>query len=371
MLPLVSVIIPAYNGERYLSSAIDSLLVQDYANIEIIIVDDGSTDNTKEIVQVYGDKIKYFYKPNGGEASARNYGIRKAAGDFIAFLDCDDLYKKDKISKQLKTLLAHPDCGFVYNDIEVIDAGGNPVNILRSEREFEWREDFLAYVLYRQVIPATAAMMIRKSMLDDTMVYPERYSNSVDYLFCIRMLTKINCIYIKEVLYSYRRHGGNLTNSHKKQKTCEKAIIKDLGFEFIDQAVANSTFPENDKILLQSQIYYKIDELNKAYDFLCSFNGRANFAYCFHKGVCEYALGMIEEARRSFADAIDIDPQRAEAFNDLGCCLRRLGKAEEAWRCFEKAVNLNGDYLDGLNNLREPSIDHFTERALRKTLTKY
>lgn len=89
----VSVIIPAYNKADLTVKTVQSVLSQTYVNIEIIVVDDGSTDNTREKLSVYATKIKYFYKNNGGACSARNAGIRLANGRYIAFIDCDDLYQ--------------------------------------------------------------------------------------------------------------------------------------------------------------------------------------------------------------------------------------------------------------------------------------
>ncbi len=103
-MPLVSIVIPVYNGSNYMKEAIDSALAQTYKNIEIIVVNDGSTDNTDEIAQSYGNKIRYFQKENGGVASALNLAIQKAKGEYISWLSHDDLYLPNKISAQIKLL---------------------------------------------------------------------------------------------------------------------------------------------------------------------------------------------------------------------------------------------------------------------------
>ena len=101
--PLVSIIIPVYNGANYLGQAIDSALNQTYKNIEIIVVDDGSNDNgsTKAIANAYGERIHYYYKENGGTGAAINYGISLMHGEYVSWLSHDDLYKPDKIEKQV------------------------------------------------------------------------------------------------------------------------------------------------------------------------------------------------------------------------------------------------------------------------------
>lgn len=105
-LPLVSCIIPVYNGERYVREAIESVLNQTYSNMEIVVVDDGSTDQTAAAVKEFGSEIKYFYQPNAGPGPARNFGIQVSSGEWLAFLDADDLWLPDKIKLQAERLLS-------------------------------------------------------------------------------------------------------------------------------------------------------------------------------------------------------------------------------------------------------------------------
>ncbi len=126
--PLVSIIIPCYNKVQYVSDAIESALNQTYSNIELILVDDGSTDNTCEIIkkyQVEDARVRYFYKENGGVSSARNYGIRQAQGEWVQFLDADDWLNKDKINFQLKYSVdkKYHDGVVFYSDYKIIDEG--------------------------------------------------------------------------------------------------------------------------------------------------------------------------------------------------------------------------------------------------------
>lgn len=118
MNELISVIIPTYNRGKYIAQAIDSVLKQDYRPLEVIIVDDGSTDATREIVESYGSCIRYFYKDNAGSASARNFGVDKASGKFLAWLDSDDYYLPGKLTAQMNYLLQHPECELVFTQTE-------------------------------------------------------------------------------------------------------------------------------------------------------------------------------------------------------------------------------------------------------------
>lgn len=109
MMPLVSCIVPVFNGERYLREALDSILAQTYRPLEVIVIDDGSTDGTPRIVAGYGPEIRYLFQPNAGPAAARNLGLRAARGELIAFLDADDLWHPEKLARQVARLQARPE----------------------------------------------------------------------------------------------------------------------------------------------------------------------------------------------------------------------------------------------------------------------
>jgi glycosyltransferase involved in cell wall biosynthesis len=107
--PLISCIIPVFNGERYLGQALDSILAQTYRPIEMIVVDDGSTDGTRQLVASYGDSVRYLWQSNAGPPRARNFGLSAAEGEFVAFLDADDLWLPDKLSCQMARFRERPE----------------------------------------------------------------------------------------------------------------------------------------------------------------------------------------------------------------------------------------------------------------------
>ena len=115
MNPLVSAVIPVYNGSNYLREAINSVLNQTYSNIEVIVVDDGSTDDTWTIIQSYGDKIRGFHKENGGVSSALNLAIDNMKGEWFAWLSHDDLWLSNKIEMQIHYLQENPGKGIYYS----------------------------------------------------------------------------------------------------------------------------------------------------------------------------------------------------------------------------------------------------------------
>jgi glycosyltransferase involved in cell wall biosynthesis len=107
--PLISCIVPVFNGERYLREALDSILSQTYRPLEILVVDDGSTDGTAALVAGYGDRVRSLFQPNAGQAAARNLGLSEARGEFVAFLDQDDLWHPEKLDRQLARFAVRPD----------------------------------------------------------------------------------------------------------------------------------------------------------------------------------------------------------------------------------------------------------------------
>lgn len=107
--PLVSCVVPVFNGERYLREALDSVLQQSYQRLELIVVDDGSTDGTAAVAASYGDRLRLLRQPNAGPAAARNRGLHEAGGEFIAFLDADDLWQADKLTRQMARFAARPE----------------------------------------------------------------------------------------------------------------------------------------------------------------------------------------------------------------------------------------------------------------------
>ncbi|MBV6496243.1 MAG: putative glycosyltransferase EpsE [Pyrinomonadaceae bacterium] len=136
MNDLISVIIPNYNYARYLPEAIESVLAQTHKNVEVIVVDDGSTDDSKEVLASFGDRIRTIFQQNQGVSAARNRGVAESNGDFLAFLDADDAFLPSKLEKQLELFRADEEIGLVHVGMVNVDPNGLKVlNILRECRD--------------------------------------------------------------------------------------------------------------------------------------------------------------------------------------------------------------------------------------------
>src|SRR4051812_14761864 len=125
---LVSVLIPTYNRAREVVVAIESALRQTYSNIELIVVDDGSTDDTRRLIAGYDDRVRYLYQENAGVSAARNFAMRHARGEFLAFLDSDDVWKNWRIESQVAALRRHPEAGLAWTDMTAVDDTGRVID---------------------------------------------------------------------------------------------------------------------------------------------------------------------------------------------------------------------------------------------------
>ncbi len=219
--PRVSVIIPTYNSAQYLAVAIESVLNQTYTNYEIIVIDDGSTDNTVEILEKYQDKIHYIYQENQGVSAARNQGISLSKGELIAFLDADDIFMAHKLEKQVEVFDRQPDLGIVNSGFRLIRENGEFItDIKRWETIPELTIE--TWILHQPVLPS--AMMFRKQWLEKVEGFDTRWFSSEDVDLVFRMIAQ-GCrgVWLPQVTIYYRRHDRSATwkNSLKQARNSE------------------------------------------------------------------------------------------------------------------------------------------------------
>jgi glycosyltransferase involved in cell wall biosynthesis len=205
--PLVSVLIPTYNCAQYLRTAIDSVLAQEYNNIEIIVVDDGSTDNTKEVLKNYPSSLKYFYQENKGVAFAHNACLKQASGEYIAWLDADDYWLPGKLKTQIKYFEEHPDCQVVFAAYQ------NFIEESVCSEDISVQNELIYEKIFRHYLPSA---LIKKEVFDKYGGFLENLVVSEDReivyrwrLFAVNIDHRINTVY-----YHRRLHGANITLTH-------------------------------------------------------------------------------------------------------------------------------------------------------------
>jgi glycosyltransferase involved in cell wall biosynthesis len=235
-LPLVSIIIPVYNGSDYLREAIDSALRQTYRNLEILVINDGSTDDgaTERIALSYGDKIHYISKPNGGVSSALNTGIRHMKGEYFSWLSHDDTYTPDKVARQVRLLMqANDPRAVALCDYRQIDKNSNFLADARRSVLFQkscvlnWQEALIG--LFKQGCYNGCAFLIPKKVFDECGGFHEGLRYSQDILMWIQIfLHKYSLIYGDQADISNRIHDKQMTQTAKALYHSDSKAIADL-----------------------------------------------------------------------------------------------------------------------------------------------
>lgn len=204
--PLVSVIITTYNRETYLEQALESVAKQTYPNIEMVVVDDGSQIRYAEPICGSYTNCHYHYKENGGVSSARNFGVAQASGSFIAFLDDDDLWKEDKIEKQVQLLLDHPGIDLIHSAAVVVNQNNEPTGdiIGASISKAHKRSGYVFWNALAVWTVKASTPLIRKSIFRDTFFFDERLKAGEDSDFYQRVFYKHKIRYMEEPTTFYR-----------------------------------------------------------------------------------------------------------------------------------------------------------------------
>ncbi|HXA18216.1 MAG TPA: glycosyltransferase family A protein [Thermoanaerobaculia bacterium] len=231
----ISVIIPTYNYGRFLCDAIDSALAQTCPALEVIVVDDGSTDDTPRILADYGGRIRVIHQKNLGVSAARNAGITAARGEYLSFLDSDDIWRPRKLECDVARLAADPTLGMVHCGAETFDNSGRTLSISLTGLEGWIALDLLR--LDREVIAAPGSnVTVRRAAAEEAGGYDPGLQQAEDWDFCYRIACRYRAGFVPEVLVRYRQHGsGNHHNIPRMEKNMLKALEK--AFQSPDPAV--------------------------------------------------------------------------------------------------------------------------------------
>jgi len=217
-MPRVSVIIPTFNCARYLGRAIDTALGQTYKDYEILVIDDGSTDETSELIGQYDGKIRYFYQSNKGVSCARNLALSEANGEFFAYLDADDMWYPQKLEAQVAFLDRHRDCGLVHSEVSVIDEMDHVLHLqFNHESGRKVPQGHCVRDLLRQNHIKAPTVLERRDCIERAGTFDERLNGTEDYLHWIVVAMEGSAFgYIAEPLAMYRWRQGNLSNNVRR-----------------------------------------------------------------------------------------------------------------------------------------------------------
>lgn len=296
-MPLISVIVPIYNAEKFLHYCIDSILNQTVIDFELILVDDGSTDNSGKICDEYSEKdnrIWVIHKPNGGVSSARNSGIEAAQGEYICFVDSDDYLESNYLKELIETKRKYPDFDNVWCGFQTVeDYLKNNRNAFAAENNKDYSFSDLNSImdLFEKwfVQMPWNKLYKTKTIVENSIVFPPELSLGEDYIFNLRYLDCTNgkIVVINKPLYDYLRDGKeSLDNKYypnlleiyrrlnsetekyaQKWKLSEEQISKMYNsFFFRLEAVLRNTFNENNKSSLRTKLKYN-NRILKSSDF--------------------------------------------------------------------------------------------------------
>lgn len=371
---------PVYNSARYLSEAIESCLDQTYRKFELIIIDDGSNDDSKEIIEFYWrkypDKIKVHFFQKNQAAAARNKGIKMARGDYLVFADSDDIQDKERIQQIIESI-KRDKVDMVFNNCLMIDENGQSLGKDLGFPEILNNSNGLLLSLQRNYFWTSLA-----TVKNDRLVYfDESLMRSEDYdLFLKLLFHGWKFTFIKEPLVKYRIHSGNDSSDYEKARKATIKILNKYPVENLYTKLKEKGHPEKDiyitfgiMSIIKKEYDNAVDYLNKAKD-MAGDNYIDLLQIFFYSGVAYYYESKLKDSYESFKKAYLQDSEDSALLNNLGVleCLvnEDLNKAKEL---IEKALLLKPGYLDAIYNLdrikegKRP--DKITEKFLRKILS--
>jgi glycosyltransferase involved in cell wall biosynthesis len=232
-MPTVSIIIPTHNRAKLVQEALRSVLGQTFQDYEVIIVDDGSSDNTRQVIKEFTQhdkRMHYFCQSNRGPSAARNRGIRASKGQYIAFLDDDDMWLPEKLEKQMRLILADDNVSVAHCDFRFVDEHGNltPMRWRRAPRRGTLYED----LMYDNVIAGSAsAVLVRRQVLMDVGSFDEHLQACEDQDLWRRIALAHGFGYLDEVLVHVRWHAGNIQKNGELMATSKERYLKKLRAE--------------------------------------------------------------------------------------------------------------------------------------------
>jgi glycosyltransferase involved in cell wall biosynthesis len=313
--PLVSVIMPVLNGQKYIAEAIQSISAQTYRNIELVVVDDGSTDGTAEIVHSFSPRLRIEYVRHEecrGIARSMNDGIRHAHGALIAFLDHDDAWMPTFLETQLAHLKEHPEAGMVHCDVQTMDAAGNVIEPSVAEcrnRGIEPSGYIFPHLFLRSLICGNS-VLIRRECFERLGLFDESLRWG-DYHMWLRISRHYPIHYVPKTLAKYRQHGSQSTRVTAACRPDQDSV----GLMVIKKILAE--FPEARKELGTGTIQRRIAALY------------------FDMGYAWWRQGDARNARACVSRAIRYHPLRARHYVQYAATLLPLAKVlelREQWR---------------------------------------
>ena len=222
-MPLISVVLPVYNGEKTVRETIDSVLNQSFCDFELLAIDDGSTDRTSKILASISDpRFKVFTYPNAGLAASRNRGIDRATGEYLAFIDADDLWTASKLEKQLAALQENPEAAVAYSWTNCIDEWGN---FLRPGSHQTYNGNVFDRLLLCNILEHGSNPLVRREAIETVGKYDESLPAAQDWDFYLRLAAKYEFVCVREAQILYRLAFNSMSTDLSRLETASVAVV--------------------------------------------------------------------------------------------------------------------------------------------------
>ena len=221
-MPLISVCIPTYNRREYLIETLDSILAQTYKDYEIIIVDDGSTDGTSEMIKNFDFPIRYHWQENAGDAAARNKLVELANGKYISFIDSDDLLMHDALERMIRAMKHETEDVIIYGTYLGIDENGNHV----KRRKRKLYSGYITKDIFQDIFVHTCGSMIPKRILQNCDPFNVSLKVCSDYAMWLHLSLKHRFIALSEPTFKRRRHNNNLSTASFENRLTELQVLE-------------------------------------------------------------------------------------------------------------------------------------------------
>ncbi|MDR9895186.1 glycosyltransferase [Aetokthonos hydrillicola Thurmond2011] len=223
-MPLVSVVIPAFNAEKTIRQTIESAVNQTLTDIEIIVINDGSTDSTAKVIEIVTDsRLQVFSYPNEGVAVSRNRGISKAVGEFISFLDADDLWTPNKLESQVNALREHPEATVAYSWVNFIDTDGD---FLYPGYRFTLTGDVYSKLFVQNFLDNGSNILVRTEALQTVGGFEQSVSPAEDWDIALRLAARYQFVVVPEAQILYRLSANTLSSNLYRQETVTLKVIE-------------------------------------------------------------------------------------------------------------------------------------------------
>lgn len=385
----VSCIVPCYNSEEYISNTISSLLHQTVRPAEIIIINDGSTDNTLEVIRGIEEQNKGIVKVldlgvNKGVSSARNYGVENSVGEHILFVDSDDIAEPrliERYQRRLGELNGAGEDEYVLCYSAYIQIDENDVEVSQIIQGIQVEpEEVLGYQFYRNYILSASGVLVKRNAFIESGGFNEDFSYSEDWDLWLRLARLGGFAYVDEPLVRIRRHAANTSAKVESMLDGEKAVLCQYAVEYIREAIFRRRLSIEANTVDYVSILFRLGywkngflELKRLLD-----KGHQSYRLYFHLGLYYLKQKNLSKALDCFEQTISLKPDHGAALNNAGALYLVKGDRKTARYHLRTAIqhypfymdaNINYSFLSGKNVT--PAQLQFTWRELRPVLTIY